>query len=190
MDQKVFITALIGALLGLIPTIASALIVWIEKRDRANQREQAIEFAGKQVTFLSSWLEARQQSETGDKLDKIKEMIAAELDEIKAHVDEALEIQVEAPAKRIKERNFIQRAFLLYAPQSMSARVYRTLFFVFLGMTLLVGAFWVSIPNQDFGALIIGVIIFVFPFMLPAILFNRLAVRSDRKAEEKMAPAK
>lgn len=97
MNQKDFITALVGSLLGLLPTLLSALINWREKHNRSALKEETVDFAQRQVAFLSAWLQARQQSDSSKKISGIKKEVAEELDRIKADVDKALYTPLEVP---------------------------------------------------------------------------------------------
>ena len=185
MDPKNINTALLGSLLGLIPLLVSAFINRLEKRSRIARKEEAIDFAQRQVAFLTAWLQARQQSDSAQKLSGIKKKVSAELDDIKAQVDLAMDIPHVKPLVKTDDRNFFQRLFLFYPPHTADGWIYRGLFFMNVGAMLLlfiVGAF--SPDSQT----LLGVGILIIPFLLLAILFHALAIRSDRAAEKYLPP--
>ena len=116
MDEKNYVTALVGSLLGLLPLVVSAFISWLEKRSRIACKEEAIDFAQKQVAFLSAWMQARQQSDADQAIIQVKKEVGAELDEIKAHVDAMMDIPHERPMVKTDERNFFQRLVAALCP--------------------------------------------------------------------------
>ncbi len=192
MDQKTFIAALVAALLGLLPTILQALVSWLEKRSLVQRKEETLDFAGRQVAFLSTWMQARQQSDASQKIDEIKNEVASELDAIKVHVNSIMDIPHNRPTVNTDDRDFFQRLFLFYAPHTADGWVHRGLYFLSLGCILfifLMGALPDPASPPMTAGDWFGYAILALPFLLLAILFHALAVRSDRRAEKLLLPA-
>ncbi len=186
MDPKNINTALIGSLLGLIPLLVSALINWLEKRSRVARKEEALDFAQRQVAFISAWLQARQLSEPAQKLGGIKKMVSTELDDIKSQVDQAMDIPHVKPLVKTDDRNFFQRLFLFYPPHTAGGWVYRGLFFMNVGAMILLLIVAASSPDTD---TLVGFGLLIMPFLLLAILFHALAIHSDKAAEKFLLPS-
>ena len=191
MDQKTLIAALVAALLGLLPTILQALINWLEKRSLVQRKEETLAFAEHQVAFLSAWMQTRQQSDSGQKLDEIKNEVASELDGIKAHVNAVMDIPHNRPIVNTNDRNFLQRLFLLYPPHTADGWVHRGMFFLCLGGILfifLLGA----LPDPTSAPMTasdwFGYGVIALPFLLLAALFHALAIHSDRRGEKLLLP--
>ncbi len=187
MDSKNFITALVGSLLGLLPLLLSAFISWLEKRSRVARKEESIDFAQRRVTFLTNWLQARQQSDSGKQLAAIKKEVSAELDDIKDQVNSMMDIPHETPMVQTQKRNFSQRLFLFYPPHTAGGWVYRGLFFMCVSAILFFG-FLSAVPDPTAPPLTIwdwvGYGIVILPFLLLALLFHALAVHTDNRAEK------
>jgi Flp pilus assembly protein TadB len=181
MDNKNISTAVIGALLGLLPLLASAFISWLGKRSRVARKEEAIDFAQRQVTFISAWLQARQQSDSTQKMTAVKKKVSEELDEIKSNVDEMMDIPHSKPLVLTDNRNFLQRLFLFYPAHAADGWAYRGLFFMIVGVMLL---FIVSATAANDHDTWVGTVILLIPLFLLAILFHALAIHSDRSAEK------
>ncbi len=88
------------------------------------------------------------------------------------------------------ERNFLQRLFLAYWPKTISGWLLHTLFYMFLGGILLSLALDLAYLDPEtgqqtffvtFGALVL--------FLLPMLFVRLLAIRVERRAEEKGAAA-
>jgi|GEM_PF-3378473 len=187
MDEKNYITALVGSLLGLLPLVVSVFISWLEKRSRIARKEEAIDFAQRQVTFLSAWMQAREQSDSDQQITPIKKEVGAELDQIKAHVDAMMDIPHDKPMVKTDERNFFQRLFLLYAPYTADGWVYRGLFFMCLGGVILL--FIVGgLPDPTSGPMTFSdwasLGFLSLPFLVIAVIFHALAIRCDHRAEK------
>jgi hypothetical protein len=90
MTKDDFFKALITSVLGLLPITLTVLAGWLQKRSKTAKRDAAIDFAQRRVAFLSDWMQARQLSETSDKISHIKKGVADELDGIKANVDDIM----------------------------------------------------------------------------------------------------
>ena len=191
MDQKTFIAALVAALLGLLPTTLQALISWLEKRSLVQRKEETLQFAGHQVAFLSAWMQARQQSNSSQKIDEIQNEVALELDTIKAHVNAVMDIPHNRPIVNTDDRNFFQRLFLFYAPHTADGWVYRGVYFLLLGCILfifLMGALPDPASPPTTAGDWLGYAILALPFLLLAVLFHALAIRSDRRGEKLLLP--
>jgi len=182
MNREQFFAALIGSLLGLLPIIFTTLISQMEKRSRASHGDKAIDLAQRRVAFLSAWFQARQQFASEQTVAEIKEKIALELDGIKSFVDDELALPQMAPVVKTARRNFFQRMFLLYQPQSAGGWIYHTLFYMFSSFVILF-----TLAQISFGGELVGYFSATFLFaILPALLFNGLANRLDRKIVQRM----
>jgi len=192
MDRKDFLTAVIGSLLGLIPLFVTALLNWLDKRGRLARKEEEINFAQERVSFLSAWLQAREQAEGGEDSTGIKKAIALELDGIKQNLDPILLEAHAQPVVKVKERHFVQRLLLLYPPHKLVGWVFRGLFYMCLsGIAFF--AVPLIVPYQGQGlnpvAYVEGSLCLVIPSLLLAVLLHYLATRSDAEAEKDLHPA-
>ena len=120
MSRDQFLQALVGSLLGLLPLLFSAISHQLENRSITTRRDQAIDLAQRRVAFLTAWLQTRQQFDSAERLAVVKESLASEFDDIKAFVDSELIRPQAVHAARSTDRNWIQRALLLYLPRSVS----------------------------------------------------------------------
>jgi hypothetical protein len=190
MEQNKFIETLLASLLGLIPLIATALLNWLDKRSRLARKEEEIDFAQRRISFLSNWLQAREQTEVGEESAMIKKNIAEELDGIKKSLDPILLQPHIQPIVKTSERHFFLRLFLLYPPHKMEGWVYRGLFFMCLsGIVFFAFIALYPDPAYPLSSKLLGSVCLAVPFLLMAVVFHFLATGSDRKEEAALSPA-
>lgn len=190
MNLSKYIDALIASLLGLIPLFVTALLNWLDKRSRLARKEEEIDFAQRRVSFLSAWLQARQQTEAEEESVTIKKSIAEELDGIKKSLDPILLQPHIQPLVKTSEQNLFLRLFLLYPPHKMEGWVYRGLFFMCLsGIVFVVFVILYPDPNFPLSSKLGGGLCVASPILLMAVILHFLATGSDRKVENAPSPA-
>jgi len=96
-NQKDFLTAVIPALITALFPFLSGLIIWLEKRSKGSQEDDAIKSARKQTAFLSEWLKVRELSASSRTIPSIKLTVAKELDDIRMRVDKIVNLKHEQP---------------------------------------------------------------------------------------------
>jgi hypothetical protein len=106
MDEKTFITALSGTLLGLIPIIVTAFLNRLDKFGRNSMNDRTVDFAKRHVEFLEAWLKACLQSVTPKNAARIKGEVAEELEAIHKFVNNNLEFRDRENVKKAR-RNWV-----------------------------------------------------------------------------------
>lgn len=69
-DSNVAIYGLIGAAIGAVPALISAVGPWMRARDRIARERRLMELAKLEVEFVSSWLDAADKLEGADLADQ------------------------------------------------------------------------------------------------------------------------
>lgn len=181
-----------GALAGLFPILLTWTLSRLEKRSFAAKRDQALNLAKKRVEFLDTWVNAQKGLCSNERFEEIKREVSDELDQLMETLSERLaeEEDSDADERNIDERNLLERLLLVYYPYNVAGWVLHILFYMFFGMTLL------SIPlykpgflrsQFSVGQFMTDSIIIIVVLILPMLIIRWLAVRADRKAEEKIA---
>jgi hypothetical protein len=117
-EQTPLLTALAGALAGILPIILTFVFGWLSQRGLAARRAEAVNLAKQRVEFLTGWIQAQQALGPDGKLNEMKPALLIELDEVwESVVDLELSETFYAPLAR---RSLLQRLFLLYAPVTPS----------------------------------------------------------------------
>jgi hypothetical protein len=182
------IIIIVGALAGLFPVLLTSVLSWLEKRSLATKQNRALDLAKGHIEFLDSWVKVQETLCSSDRFEKIKRETSEELDQLRKSLSERL--AEEEKDIEEDEKNSLQRLFLAYWPHNVAGGVLHTLFYMFLGMTVLtvLGIGYDPATNQYSVELVWSDIFFITLFFILPLLFIRwLAVRTDRKAEEKMA---
>ncbi len=193
MTQAELTNALLGAVLGLLPITLTAFFDWQEKRDVADQRNQAIDVAHKRVNFLNDWVKAQEncvkENCTTDHLHAIKEDIASELNQLKQELAEnlaALEQRTVTKTTARAQRSLLQNMFLAYFPRGAFAWALHIFYYMLLGMSVLIvagGGYSGDNPEvwswADFHSLLLGIVIFFVPMLA---LIQWLARLADKRA--------
>lgn len=182
---------LIGALAGLFPILLTASLSWLEKRSLMAKRDRALDLAQKRVEFLDVWVKVQETLCSAERFEEIKREASNELDQLMENLSERLAEEEEEEPVEVGERNLLERLFLAYLPYNVAGWVMHILFYMFLGMSLLL--IWATGLDADTGRFSWSVladpvnIILVFIFFgIPTLFIRWLAVRVDRKAEEKI----
>jgi hypothetical protein len=182
------IIIIVGALAGLFPVLLTSVLSWLEKRSLATKQNRALDLAKGHIEFLDSWVKVQETLCSSERFEKIKRETSEELDQLRKSLSERL--AEEEKDIEEDEKNSLQRLFLAYWPHNVAGGVLHTLFYMFLGMTVLtvLGIGYDPATNQYSVELVWSDIFFITLFFILPLLFIRwLAVRTDRKAEEKMA---
>jgi hypothetical protein len=184
------IIIIVGAVAGLLPVLLTSALSWLEKRSLATKQNRALDLAKRHIEFLDSWVKVQETISSSERFEEIKLEASEELDQLRISLSERMVEEEEEQDIESGERNLLQRLFLAYWPHNAAGWVWHTLFYMFLGMTVL-WAFAIGI-DPDTGQfsmdvfwsdLVLTALLFIFP-----LLFIRwLAVRTDRIAEGKMA---
>ncbi len=173
---------LIGALAGLFPILLTAILSWLEKRSLMAKRDRALNLAHQRVEFLDAWLKVQETLCSAERFEEIKRKAADELDQLMESLSERLAEEEEEKPTEVGKRNLLERLFLAYLPHNVAGWVLHILFYMFLGVLLL--TLWGTnadvLADPDF---ILGFFILV---VIPTLFIRWLAVRVDRKAEEKI----
>ena len=186
-EQTALLTALAGACAGILPIVLTFFMGWLTQRGLAARRAEAVNLARQRVEFLTGWIEAQQALGPDGKLNEMKQAILNELDEAWESV-----VDLEVPTAfytPLVQRSLLQRLFLFYAPVTLFGWVYHALYWAAIGslsfLALLVA---LSLLSLDLQTLVNNLYVSIFygtPSLVLAFLFRWLAVKEDRKAEEK-----
>ncbi len=187
-QSQQIVIIIVGALAGLFPVLLTSALSWLEKRSLATKQNRALDLAKKHIEFLDSWVKVQETLCSAERFEEIKQETSDELDQLRKSLSERL--AEEEKDDEENEKNLLQRLFLAYWPHNVAGWVLHTLFYMFLSMTVLflITVFGVD-PETDQYSLeetlsdLYGLIPF---FILPMLVIRWLAVRVDRKAEEKM----
>ncbi len=187
-DQSILII-IVGALAGLFPILLTASVSWLEKRSLLAKQDRALDLAQKRVEFLDSWVKVQETLSSTERFEEIKGAVSDELDGLSDSLSKEF---AEEEEEEEGERSFVQRLFLAYMPLNVSGWVLRILFYMFLGVTLIaIPAFEPGIDFDtgqfSFDTLLGDSIVLIVLLIVPLLFIRWLAVRGDRKAEEKMA---
>ena len=179
---------IIGALVGLFPTLLATLIKWLDKRGLVTKQNRALGLAKQRVEFLDNWIKVQETLCSPEQFDEIKQEVSNELVQINRTLRENL-VEEEDEFVTFEERNVLQRLFLLYTPRSVTGWVFHIIFYMFLGIltAILISGLGLGFGPQGWSiAQLIGAWIVFSPLVVLVFLFRWFAVRSDRAAEERM----
>jgi len=187
MKEQITIV-IIGALVGLFPTLLATLIKWLDKRSLTTRQDRALSIAQQRVEYLNAWIKVQETLCSPEQFDEIKQEVSNELVQINRNLRENL-VEEEDEFVTFEERNSLQRLFLLYTPRSVTGWVFHIIFYMSLGglVAILISGFGLGMGTRGWSVgYLIGEWIFLSPFVLLIFLFRWLAVRSDRAADKKM----
>ena len=186
MEQQQIDFIIIGALAGLFPVLLTSVLSWLEKRSLAAKQNRALDLAKGHTEFLDGWVKVQETLCSAERFEEIKRDTSAELDQLRKSLAESLAEKDEDVEEG--EKNLLQRLFLAYWPHNVAGWVFHTLFYMFLSMlVLLLFVLFFYPPETNQYSPVGGEIILILFFVLPLIFIRWLAVRTDRKAEEKIA---
>ena len=187
MKEQITIV-IIGALVGLFPTLLATFIKWLDKRGLTARQDRALSMAQQRVEYLNAWIKVQETLCSPEQFDEIKQEVSNELVQINRNLRENL-VEEEDEFVTFEERNSLQRLFLLYTPRSVSGWVFHIIFYMSLGglAAILISGFGLGVGTRGWSVgYLIGEWIFLSPLVLLIFLFRWLAVRSDRAADKKM----
>lgn len=128
----------------LLPIIASVLTAtlgaagvllqeWRQQRDERHRRSQARAEAAEMVEFVERWLKTQQLACSPEDFERAKQTARVQLERIYASL-----LVKHEPKRHVEERSFVQRALLLYKPQSTGAWVLHFAFYALGSLILLI----------------------------------------------------
>jgi hypothetical protein len=173
-----------GAIVGLLPTILTAIVSWLNARSIQARRTQALALAQQRIAFLSDWIKAQEDLSTPEHLDQMKSSVSDELSAMRVQLADVLEDH-RRPVDLAAERTFFQKLFLIYTPRSVGAWVFHTLFFMSVGMTaimILLTAFRTLDPLDT------AIACLDLPGLILSVVFRQLAVEADKRAQQALKP--
>jgi hypothetical protein len=181
---------LAALLAALLPLALTALVTWWERRGQEARRNTAIDTANKRIQFLHSYLTTQQLILPPEPYESLKQTLGAEVERI--YEDLAIELnEIERITRRTKEKNLIQRIFLLYRLQTTGARLFRALFYTLLITSTVLSILFTigTITNQDINIIstILGISVILLPFIGLGLLFRWLALQRERNAQDESA---
>ncbi len=178
-----FIPVIGGAIAGLLPTILTAVVSWLNARSLQGRRTEALAIAQQRIAFLDEWIKAQEGLSTPDRLDQMKSSVSDELSELRSQLADVLEDQRRPPEQLIAERTFVQKALLIYAPRTATAWVLHTLFYMSLGTaSILALIIALGASGTDAQGIYYTIGCFIVPALILAFIFRQVAVQAERKA--------
>ncbi len=188
MPQQ-FIPVIGGAVAGLLPTILTALVSWLNNRSLQSRRAQALTIAQQRIAFLDDWIKAQEGLCAPDRLDQMKNSVSDELSDMRLQLAGVLEDHRRSPEELVAERTFLQKALLLYAPRSTAAWVFHTLFYMFLGVAAILALLTVTgASTTDAQSVYYTIGCFDVPALIIALVFRQVAVEADRRVQQALSP--
>lgn len=188
--QLIFI--IVGAIAGLFPVFLTSALSWLEKRSLATKQNRALDLAKRHIEFLDSWVKVQETISSSEHFEEIKLEASEDLDQLRKSLSERM-VEEEEDIED-DEKNLLQRLFLAYWPHNAAGWVWHTLFYMFLGMNVLwvfgigidpdTGQYSRDVFWEDINTTLFLIVPLLF---VPLLLIRWLAVKTDRKAEEKMA---
>jgi len=185
-EQSPLLTALAGALAGILPIVFTSILAWLTQRGLATHRSEAVNLAKQRVEFLTGWIQAQQALGPDGRLNEMKQAVLSELDEVWESV-----VDLELPETSyiaLAKRSLWQRLFLLYAPVTIVGWVYHALYWAAVGslsfLALLVALSLLSLQLETIATTLYFSCFYGAPSVVLALLFRWLAVKEDRRAEE------
>jgi hypothetical protein len=174
----------------LLPILINAVVAWFDKRSLDVKQHSALELAKSRVDFIEKWVAVQQHVNSPERFEEIKRQTAYELDELKHGLTEVLAETEEKPATPVQEsaRIVLQRLLLLYRPLNFSGWIAHIVFYIvlFFTVTSIIDYQPGVYDNQFSFSFLLGDLIFVFIMCIPLIIIRAVAIRIDRKAQEKL----
>ena len=155
------------------------------------KRDGALDLAQKRVEFLDTWVKVQESLSSTARFEEIKREASDELDQLMESLSETLAEEEEEEPTKVGERSLLERLLLIYLPHNLTGWALHILFYMFLGMTLLAipalaPGFDPDIGQYTIDQLLADSIVIIVVLILPTLFIRWLAVRADRKAEEKI----
>ncbi len=177
-----------GAVAGLLPTVMTAVVGWLNSRSLQARRTAALNLAQERINFLGAYVKAQEDLCSSEQLDQIKRSVSNELSDMRQRLTDVLDDEshrsAELFAELSGEGSLLQRALLAYAPRSVAGWVLHTLFYMFLGVTVILLVWNVfSDPTTRLGA----ILIFDLPAIIITLIVRHLAAQADRRAQQAFA---
>ena len=186
MDDKT-VTLVVSSIVGLLPLLANAALSAIQGNTGRSRRDDAIAVARARIQLLDEWIKAQESVSTPDHYAELKQTASQELDSIHQGVIRTLATS-EPRHERIRDRDAVQRIFLLYRPLNPISWLLHTLFYMSAAMSLavvlltaihLITGTALEIPDYiEYG------INLAVPLLVFALIFRWLGVLVDHQAEK------
>lgn len=176
-----------GAVAGLLPTILTAIVSWLNNRGIQARRTAALALAQQRIAFLLDWIKAQEGLVPQDQLDGMKTSVSTELDDLRSQLTDILDDH-----RRVldvsEERSFMQKIFLTYGPRSSAAWVFHTLFYMSLGVTAILILITVSGYQGDPQGMYSTIGCFDLPALILTFIFRQLALQADKRVQQTLKP--
>ncbi len=176
-----------GAVAGLLPTILTAVVSWLNNRGIQARRTAALALAQQRIAFLLDWIKAQEGLTTPDQLDGMKNSVSAELDGLRSQLNDILD-EHRRVLDIAEERPLIQKIFLTYGPRSSAAWVFHTLFYMSLGVTAILFLVTATGYPGDPQGMYTTLGCFDVPALILTFVFRQLALQADKRAQQLFKP--
>ncbi len=171
-----------GAIAGLLPTILTAVVAWLNNRGLQARRTQALALAQQRIAFLADWVKAQEDLSSSDQLEALKRSVSDELNTLRSELSDILDDRRRAAlAETPAERAFLQKVLLTYAPRSPAAWVFHTLFYMSLGVTGILVLLTAVGSDPTTLASTIGCL--DVPGLILTLVFQQLARQADKRVQ-------
>lgn len=196
MDEN-SLKILFGALAGLIPLIAAAVINNAQSRSLRARRNDAIGIATQRVDFLTTWIASQESISPPEHYAQLKDGVQHELEDIKHDLDQLLaasQAVKRSAAEEHKSLAFWSRLFLMYRPYSIGGWVWHTLFYMacFIGIVFILTGLLAASPSEStfayYVGYLIGIIIYLIPVFAVIVVTRLIAGYVDNRAVKKHVP--
>lgn len=174
-----------AAIAGLLPTILTAVVSWLNNRSLQARRTQALALAEQRISFLQDWVKAQEGLTTPPQLDDMKDSVSDELSALRTQLADIMEDH-RRTADPAAERLALEKIFLMYAPRSAGAWVFHTLFYMSLAVT---GIFVLLTATRSLDPLDTAIACLDLPGLIAAVVFRQLAVEADKRVQDQLKPS-
>ncbi len=185
--QAQIVPIVVGAVVGLFPAILAAVISWLNNRSMQARRTAALALAQQRIAFLADWIKAQEALTSPEQLENMKDSVSAELKSLRLQLGEILDEHHRA-AEAAEEHSLIQKIFLTYGAHSTNAWVFHTLFYMSLGVTVILLLVTATGYTGDPQGMYSVIGCFDVPALIMAVVFRQLALQADKKALQALKP--
>lgn len=180
------IIPLLAAIIGLTPVF----LKWLNDKSTEAAKSRSVQQAKEQVEFWQTWLQAQREVSTDEQYTKLKNEVSQRLNQLIQKNDE-IEIEEKMKQTDSDEPFFLQKIFLLYMPHSASGWIFHTLFYIVISFSAML-TIGLAIDSTgevswDYFLSEIGTNLTILLILFGiALIFQRIARRTERKHEQKL----
>lgn len=171
-------------LAALLPVAVTALFAWFERRGQEVRRNAAIDTAHKRIQFLNTYLTTQQMILPPERHEMLKQTIGTEVERIFQELAAVLD-EIERTTRHTREKNVVQRIFLLYRMRTSQSNLFRALFYTLLVASTVISLLFTigaaTIQDTNIITAGIGIAILLLPFISLALLFRWLALKQNKE---------